>query len=87
MLEQLRTRCRPGNFDLIVVTAGDSPGLAIQICDEIRARNPQQAVVLMANGNCDRDYAIANRLELLLEKVDALFRPGSCADELTTQAA
>ena len=47
-IQQARSRCKPGAFDLIVVNSGGQPEMALELCEWIKANDPQQAILLMA---------------------------------------
>jgi len=46
-LQQARSRCKPGAFDIIVVNSGEQPDMALELCEWIRSNDPKQAVLLM----------------------------------------
>ncbi len=53
-LDEARSRCRPGAYDLIIVNAQDEPEMAAAFCDELRWRTPAQAVLLVvSNGSAN----------------------------------
>jgi len=68
-MEEARSRCMRGGYDLIVVTAGDAPEQALQFCDEIRRQCPKQALLMSTRTQAERDYAVAADLPVLLEAV------------------
>lgn len=45
-LDEARSRCRPGAYDLIVVNAQDEAETAASFCEELSKRNPAQAVLM-----------------------------------------
>ena len=64
-LKDVRNRCRPGSFDLIVVNASQNVDQAIEICDEIKRNDPNQQIFLVANGAAPgRDYILRDWSEL-----------------------
>ncbi len=69
-MEEARSRCVRGGYDLIMVNAGDDLEQAVAYCDDIRKQCPRQQIVLL--GNAQRDYAIAPDLNSVLEGVDRL---------------
>jgi len=76
-LQQARSRCKPGAFDLIVVNSGGQPEMALELCDSITTKDPKQAVLLMAaTGNQlpRRDYIVSDVPEQLLDRIESLFK-------------
>jgi DNA-binding response OmpR family regulator len=76
-LQQARSRCKPGAFDLIVVNSGGQPEMALELCDSITTKDPKQAVLLMAaTGNQlpRRDYIVSDVPEQLLGRIESLFK-------------
>jgi CheY-like chemotaxis protein len=74
-LEEARSRCRPGAYDLIIVNAQDEPETAASFCDELRARTPAQAVLLAVSngsGNNGQGYLAPDDPELLAQRAAAL---------------
>jgi PleD family two-component response regulator len=47
-IEEARSRCKPGRFDLIVIRAAQDPALAVELCDSIREQEPVQPLLLLA---------------------------------------
>ena len=81
-LQQARTRCKPGAFDLIVVNSGGQPEMALELCEWIKANDPQQAVLLMAGAVVQlprRDYMVSDIPERLLERIDSMFERADVA--------
>lgn len=75
-MQQAKTRCKPGSFDLIVVNSSDEKELALEFCDTIKQADPRQFVLLMTAAGAeagDRDYLVSDDPQLLLERVQALF--------------
>jgi hypothetical protein len=75
-LQQARSRCKPGRFDLIAVVIGEDPNAALQVCDEILARDPQQRLIAVfspALSLPERSYAVPDDADRLREKIEALF--------------
>ena len=64
-LQDVRNRCRPGSFDLIVVNAVENTEMAVELCDEIKRNDSKQQIFLVAAGrNLDRDYILRDWSEL-----------------------
>jgi CheY-like chemotaxis protein len=75
-VQQARSRCQPGRYDLIVVVTGEDWEPALQLCDEIRAREPRQALILVAAPGLpipERSYIVADDAELLRERIEGFF--------------
>ena len=83
-MEEARSRCLRGGYDLIVVNAGDEQEQAVEYCDEIRRQCPMQLIVLL--GNAERDYAIASDLESALEGVDRVLNRSSVPADYASAA-
>ena len=74
-LDEARSRCRPGAYDLIIVNAQDEPDMAATFCDELSQRTPAQAVLLVVSngsGSFSRSYAVQDDPELLVQRAAAL---------------
>jgi hypothetical protein len=75
-IQQARERCKPGRYDLIIVSAGDDPQLAQALHDHIAHQNPRQLVLLMAPPGVQlssREPVVSPKPEVLLERVQGLF--------------
>ena len=76
-LQEARSRCRPGAYDLVVVNGTLEPEACVAFCDQLRERKPPQAVLLTVDdqaGIPNRDYIVANRATELAARVEALLR-------------
>ena len=71
-MEEARSRCMRGAYDLIVVHAGNEQQRALEFCDEVRQQCPKQLLLLSGDGGSGRDYAVADDMQALLKRVDAL---------------
>lgn len=69
-MEEARSRCLRGGYDLIVVNAGDEQEQAMQYCDEIRRQCPNQLVLMCSNDGAERDYAIGSDVTSLVQAVE-----------------
>ena len=81
-LQQARSRCKPGAFDLIVVNSGGQPDMALELCEWIRSTDPKQAVLLMVGAIIQlprRDYMVPDIPERLLERIESMFEPADIA--------
>ncbi len=69
-MEEARSRCLRGGYDLIVVNAGDLHDQALQYCDDIRKQCPRQLLIMTSDTDSGRDYAIPADLQSLVNAVD-----------------
>lgn len=86
-LEEARSRCMRGGYDLIIVNAEGQPQEALQFCDTMRTTCPQQPLLMCTRADGDaanRDYAVSAAPDALLQRVDALLKqsdsPGGYAN-------
>jgi len=79
-MDEARSRCLRGGYDLIVVNAGEQPDHAVEFCDDIRRNCPKQLLLLCSNSHDSRDYSVAADLKTLLEKMEQALPPGGSAD-------
>ncbi len=79
-MDEARSRCSRGGYDLIVVNAGNTPEQALEFCDEIRKQCPKQLLLLVSEDTLDREYAVSEGTSSLLHRVDELLRGGSSTD-------
>ena len=82
-LQQAKTRCKPGAFDLIVVNPRPDKELALEFCNAIKKQNPEQLLLLMTNANEVGENAgmVSDNPKMLLERVQAIFtKPANAAD-------
>lgn len=87
-LEEARSRCRPGAYDLIIVNAQDEPETAASFCDELRARTPAQAVLLAVSNGSDnngQDYLVQDDPALLAQRAAALLGRSPIAQQENEQ--
>jgi DNA-binding response OmpR family regulator len=73
-MEEARSRCMRGGYDLIVVHAGEQQEQALAFCEELRASCPKQALLLSGNAAGDRDYAVRGNQQSLVERVDKMLQ-------------
>ena|ERR1035437_5805410 len=80
-LQQARSRCEPGAFDIIVVNSGGQPDMALELCEWIRSNDPKQAVLLMVGAVQlpRRDYMVSDIPERLLERIESMFKRADVA--------
>lgn len=87
-LEEARSRCRPGAYDLVIVNAQDEAETAATFCDELRARTPAQAVLLAVsngNGKLGREYLAQDDPKALAERAATLLGQAADAQEAREQ--
>lgn len=84
-MEEARSRCSRGGYDLIVVHADREPQQAIDFCEEVRQSCPKQLLLLSGDSSNSRDYAVSGDLESLIQRVDQMF-PGSDKSDLASAA-
>lgn len=63
----VRSRCKPGAFDVIVVNTGENFQSALELCDDVKASDRNQQLFLVTNKNeaiPQRDYAVSDWDEL-----------------------
>jgi CheY-like chemotaxis protein len=88
-MQQAMTRCKPGAYDLIVVNPRDEKEPALEFCDAIKKQNPQQLLLLMTPAGAeasDRDGAVSDDPQMLLERVQAMFPKHAVASEVSAAA-
>jgi len=80
-LQQARSRCKPGAFDIIVVNSGGQPDMALELCEWISSNDPKQTVLLMVGAVQlpRRDYMVSDIPERLLERIDSMFERADVA--------
>jgi CheY-like chemotaxis protein len=74
-MQQARTRCKPGAYDLIVVNQHNEKEQALELYEAIKKENPQQLLVLMAPADqiTDTAGAVSDDPQMLLERVQTMF--------------
>lgn len=62
----VRSRCKPGAFDVIVVNAGENPQTTAELCDDIKKCDHNQKLFLISNNGelAGRDYVVSDWDEL-----------------------
>jgi DNA-binding response OmpR family regulator len=85
-MEEARSRCMRGGYDLIVVNSNGDHEQAAQFCDEIRRQCPKQQLIMCSEGQASRDYAVAPDASSVVQAVESLLnRNAKSAD--TAKAA
>ncbi len=85
-MDEARSRCTRGGYDLIVVNAGKNQEQAVEFCDAIRRQCPKQLLLLASDDTIDRDYAVSGGISALLRRVDGLLREGATTADLASAA-
>ena len=85
-MEEARSRCLRGGYDLIVVNAGDEQEKATQYCDDIRSQCPNQQVLMCSAGGSDRDYAVSSDVQSLVSAVDSVLGAKAVPADLVSAA-
>lgn len=78
-MQEARSRCRSGAYDLVVVNAGEEMQEAIDFCDELAARSQSVLLVVPADvRRPERNFVLQDDVEGLVSKVRSMF--GADAD-------
>jgi DNA-binding response OmpR family regulator len=85
-MEEARSRCMRGNYDLIVVHAGDQLEQAQEFCDALRTQCPKQLLLMSGMAASDRDYAVSAELSSLIQRVDRLLHGNEHRGDLASAA-
>jgi PleD family two-component response regulator len=88
-MQQAKTRCRPGAYDLIVVNPRDEEQQALELCDAIKKQNSQQLLLVMTSAHAEasgRDGTVSDNPQMLLECVQAMFPRHAVASEVSRAA-
>jgi hypothetical protein len=68
-------RCLRKSFDLVVVHEGQSLAKAIDICEQILAKKPEQKLLLLSPAKVEKPYACADDLKVVEARVRQMFAP------------
>jgi DNA-binding response OmpR family regulator len=80
-MEEARSRCMRGGYDLIVVNAGGDHDQAAQFCDDIRRQCPKQMLILCSEAQTGSNGAVASDVNSVVQAVEsALDKNGKPAD-------
>ena len=71
-MEEARSRCMRGGYDLIVVNADGDHQQAAQFCDDIRRQCPKQTLLLCSAGETGRDYAVPPDAASVVKAVESV---------------
>ena len=83
-MEEARSRCLRGGYDLIVVNAGDEQEQALQYCDDLRSQCPNQQLLLCSTAQTGRDFQVAPDVQSLVSAVES--KLGAKAQDLASAA-
>ena len=73
-LQQAKTRCKPGSYDLIIVNPREENEAAAEFCTNIRQQSPQQMLLVMTGADQgEAEGTVSNDPQKLLERVQAMF--------------
>ncbi len=85
-MEEARSRCMRGGYDLIIVNAGEDQQRAVQFGDDLRKQCPQQQLLVRTSGEAGRDYTVGPDLDALLHRVDSVLRKEAGPSDLANAA-
>lgn len=73
-IEEARSRCRRGTYDLIIISTSANAEAALQLCEEIGKGNAKQLVLRMTSGEIDAkdQNMVSDDPAALADKVQAL---------------
>lgn len=73
-MQQAKTRCKPGTYDLIIVNPREENEAATELCNAIRQQSPQQLLLVMTAGDqAEAEGTVSDDPQKLLERVQAMF--------------
>jgi DNA-binding response OmpR family regulator len=73
-MDEARSRCMRGAYDLVLVHADAQPEQAMQFCDEIRKQCPKQLLLMSSRNAGERDYTVGADIPTLVQRVDRLLQ-------------
>lgn len=79
-MDEARSRCMRGGYDLIVVNANGDHELTAQFCEEIRRSCPKQRILMCTDGSGDRDFTVPSDAASVVKAVEATLGTGKQAD-------
>jgi DNA-binding response OmpR family regulator len=85
-MDEARSRCTRGGYDLVLVNTGNNPEQALEFCDDVRRQCPKQLLLLTSDATIDRDYAVSGGISALLRRVDELLREGTSTADFASAA-
>jgi DNA-binding response OmpR family regulator len=85
-MEEARSRCTRGGYDLIVVHTGGDLQQALEFCDHIRSQCPNQPLLMSSDASAERDYAIPGDVPSLVQGAERLLRDNVKSADLASAA-
>ncbi len=85
-MDEARSRCTRGGYDLIVVHANGDLQPALEFCDQIRSQCPNQRLLMSTNASAERDYAIPGDVRSIVQAVDRLLQENAKSADLASAA-
>jgi DNA-binding response OmpR family regulator len=79
-MEEARSRCTRGGYDLIVVHAGEQQEQALAFCEELHSQCPKQPLLMTGSAAGERDYMVSADLSSLLQRVDQMLHANERSD-------
>lgn len=80
-MNEARSRCMRGGYDLIVVNANGDHEQAVEFCDDIRRQCPKQPLLMCSDQDSGRDYAVASDASAVAKAVESVLnRNGNSSD-------
>ncbi len=70
-MEEARSRCMRGGYDLIVVNANGNHEQASQFCEDIRRQCPKQQIILCSAAEPAGNNAVASDVNSVVEAVES----------------
>lgn len=68
-------RCLRKDFELIAVHEGQSLAKAIEVCERILAKKPEQKLLLLSPARVEKRYACQDDVKAIESRVRAMFAP------------
>jgi hypothetical protein len=66
-------RCLRKDFELIVVHEGQSLAKAIEVCEQILAKKPEQKLLLLSPARVEKPYACPDDVKAIESRVRGMF--------------
>ena len=85
-MEEARSRCMRGGYDLIVVNANGDHQQAVQFCDEIRRHCPKQPLLMCSDQDSGREYTVASDVSSVAKAVESALNGNARPADLASAA-
>jgi DNA-binding NtrC family response regulator len=85
-MEEARSRCMRGGYDLIVVNANGDHDQAVQFCDEIRRQCPKQLLIMCSDQGGGGDYTVASDVSSVAKAVESVLNGNAKQADLASAA-